>query len=161
MKKTRKQIPSPKKNMTNKARIDKCVKSLKTRVKKKINMLMNITRKQIKNSKNKDEIILLKKTLTHPKKIETEIMKSYKQFNCNINCKNTILEAGPSNKLPLALYNRYKHSKVLLKFMQDKRKVIFGNKTNVLVDSFYENTPKKTKDKLIKEGSISECRATN
>jgi len=40
---------------------------------------------------------------------------------------------------------------------REQRRTLFKNKKNVLVDHFHENTPKKVKKQLIKEGAISQC----
>ena len=52
---------------------------------------------------------------------------------------------------------RFKNSVQLIKIFTKKRKDIFKNKNNVLLDNFYENIPEITKKNLIKEGAISEC----
>ena len=75
----------------------------------------------------------------------------------NINCKNTILEPGSPNEIPKSMQKEYHNQKELIKIYNNQRKSIFKNKTNVLIDNFYENTPEKTKNKLIKEGAISSC----
>jgi hypothetical protein len=51
----------------------------------------------------------------------------------------------------------YHNSKKLIKIFTKRRKDIFKNKTNVLIDNFYENYDKKIKKNLINKGAISDC----
>ena len=74
---------------------------------------------------------------------------------CNPGCKGTFLE--PGNKLTPAYYKKYKDNKDLIKIFENDRQELFGDKTNVLIDDFYEKAPKKFVDKLKKEGAISLC----
>ena len=108
---------------------------------------------------------MTKKNLTleqkHQMQIEIEeavksLKKILKLYNCNVNCKDTLLEPGMPNQLPKKMREEYKDSE-LLKMYEGFRKAAFKNKTNVLDNNFYENTPKKMKNKLIKEGAISQC----
>jgi serine/threonine protein kinase len=108
---------------------------------------------KLENNKNltKEEkklLIKLKKQKNEQIKI---LKKNYKLYSCNINCKNTLLEPGPPNEIP-----KYMH-KELIKIFSKRRKEVFKNKMNVLKDNFYENIPEVTKQKLIKEGAISDC----
>ena len=41
--------------------------------------------------------------------------------------------------------------------MKKSRKELFGNKTNVLDNNFYNKLPKKTNNKLRQKGTISMC----
>ena len=41
--------------------------------------------------------------------------------------------------------------------MEKKRKNLFGNKKNILIDNFYENASKKYLDDIKKEGAVSLC----
>jgi hypothetical protein len=74
---------------------------------------------------------------------------------CNPSCEGTILE--PGNKLSERYYSDYKSNKKLVKLFEEQRKKIFGKKTNVLVDGFYENAPKKYLEEIKKQGAISLC----
>jgi hypothetical protein len=86
-----------------------------------------------------------------------QLKNMYKLTNCNIDCKNTILEPGSPNQIPKSMYKTLKNNKELIKMYNKQRKDIFKNKSNVLIDNFYENTPNKIKKQLIKEGAISQC----
>jgi hypothetical protein len=109
-----------------------------------------------KNKTKEDEKLLTKIKKQKISQIKS-LKKMYKLFNCNINCKNTILEPGSPNEIPKSMQKEYHNQKELIKMYKNQRKSIFKNKTNVLIDNFYENTPEKTKNKLIKEGAISSC----
>jgi len=74
---------------------------------------------------------------------------------CNIGCKNTILESG--DKLPERYYKDYKNNKEMIKVFEEQRKKLFGEKTDVLKDNFYEKSPKKYVNEIKKEGAISLC----
>jgi len=78
----------------------------------------------------------------------------YKEY-CNPTCKNTILESGK-------LSNKYRAT---TKFIEqtipgatnEHRKEIFGNKTTVLKNGFYEKVPNNIVEKAKKKGIISVC----
>lgn len=145
-------------NKTKKNNIKKCMEIF---AEKRIKYWSNNNDKQIKQLYNKKLTDEERKLLIELKKKRKEEIKTftklYKLNNCNINCKNTILEPGPPDQIPRSMYKMLGNSKELIKMFNDQRKTIFKNKTNVLVDNFYENTPKKIKTKLIKEGAISQC----
>jgi anion-transporting ArsA/GET3 family ATPase len=75
--------------------------------------------------------------------------------NCNPGCKNTILE--PGKKLPARYYELFGKDKKTIRIFEKERKSIFGNKTNVLKENFYEKAPKKFVDDIKKDGAISLC----
>lgn len=75
---------------------------------------------------------------------------------CNEGCKKTIFEDGPPDKLSEEFMKYLKH-KELIKSFEELRKELFGNKTSVLKDGFYEGLNPKTLNKLKKEGAISGC----
>jgi len=83
--------------------------------------------------------------------------KQYKLYNCNINCENTLLEPGLPNQIPKSMRKEYNNNKKLINIFNNQRKSIFKNKSNVLEDNFYENTPENIKTQLKKEGAISQC----
>jgi len=81
---------------------------------------------------------------------------------CNKDCKDTFFEKG--KKLPNAVLNppfakgsTAKSKKWYRKFVSDERKDVFGRKTNVLKDSFYEKISKTNVNKMKKEGALSGC----
>jgi len=116
--------------------------------------------KKLENKKNltKEEKILLKNVKKQRKSQRNNLKKQYKLTNCNINCKNTLMEPGPPNQIPNYVKKKtFGNSKLLIKIFTKRRKDLFKNKTNVLIDNFYENVPEETKKKLIKEGAISDC----
>ena len=128
-----------KKKNNNKKKTKKCIKTF---VKKKMEYWTNFMDEQIS---------------TDEKKILNKLKKLYQLDNCNINCKNTLLEPGSPNQLPKSMRKKYYNNKALIKSFTKKRKHIFKNKRNVLIDNFYENIPEVKKQNLIKEGAISEC----
>jgi|LakMenEpi03Aug12_release.lakeMendotaPanAssembly.Ray.scaffolds.fasta_scaffold1026730_1 hypothetical protein len=81
---------------------------------------------------------------------------------CNKDCKDTFFEKG--KKLPTAVLNpsfskgsTAKGRKWYRNFVSDSRKEVFGRKINVLKDSFYEKLPKKSVDRMKKQGALSGC----
>lgn len=94
----------------------------------------------------------------YEKKMLDECVKGY----CNPSCKGTIFEAG--SDLPKSLVQKLKKDlktkknfDMVVKILKQTRKNVFGKKKNVLVNSFYENLPKKQVDRLIKDGALSGC----
>jgi serine/threonine protein kinase len=148
-----------KKNTTKKNTTKKC---METFAKKKIIYWTNDYTKEIKKlekKKNltKEEAKLLNKLKKQRKEQTNNLEKQYKLINCNVNCKNTLLEPGSPNEIPKSTRKEFHNSKKLIKIFTKRRKDIFKNKSNVLIDNFYENIPQQTKKNLIKEGAISEC----
>jgi len=149
-------------NKTKKNNVKKCMEIF---TEKRIKYWSNDNDKQIKQLNNKKKItdeehkLLFELKKKRKEEIKT-LTKAYRLHNCNINCKNTILEPGPPDQIPKSMYKILGNDKELIKMFNNDRKTIFKNKTNVLVDNFYENTPKKIKNKLIKEGAISQCVST-
>jgi hypothetical protein len=135
---------------------------METFVDKKVKYWMsddNSEIKKLEKKKNitKDEQKLLTKLKKQSKKQTNSLTKNYKLYNCNINCKNTLLEPGPANEIPKHMQKSFGNSKKLIKLFTKRRKDLFKNKTNILVDNFYENMPELDKKKLLKEGAISSC----
>jgi hypothetical protein len=151
-----------KKNSSNgktKKNVKKCIETF---VEKKVKYWTDDdTNKEIKKLENKNVTKEEKQLLTKLKKQKKEqintLKKNLKLYNCNINCKNTLLEPGAPNKIPKAMQKTFGNSKELIKIVTKRRKDIFKDKTNVLIDDFYEKTPDKIKNQLIKEGAISNC----
>ena len=147
------------KSYNNKNKTKKC---METFVEKKVKYWTNFWDKQIQkleNNKNlsKDEKRTLNKFKKQRKTEPNKLRKLYQLGNCNINCKNTLLEPGSPNQIPKSMRKEYNNDKQLIKAFTKKRKDIFKNKRNVLIDNFYENIPEVTKKNLIKEGALSEC----
>jgi hypothetical protein len=160
-KKNEKNKKTNKCNKTKKNIVENCMEKF---AEKKIKYWISDTNNEIKNLEKKNvkklskeeqkKLIFLKK---HRGNQITRLKKQYKLINCNINCKNTLLEAGPPNQIPKSMGKEYHNNKQLIDIFNKQRKNIFKNKTNVLVNNFYENTPLKTKNDLLKEGAISQC----
>ena len=74
---------------------------------------------------------------------------------CNPKCKGTIFE--PGKNIPKEIKNEYKNMNFLIKNQMQTRKKIFGKKTNVLKNDFYEKLSKKNVKSLKKNGAISGC----
>lgn len=148
MKNTRKKITI---QTNNKTRVKRC---MDTFVKKKVKYWSDDYNKEIKklenNNKNltKEEHKLLIKLKKQRNNQINTLKKNYKLYNCNINCKNTLLEPGPPNEIPKYMHKEFHNSKELITIFTKKRKEVFKNKRNVLKDNFYENIPELTKKNL-------------
>ena len=101
-----------------------------------------VSLKNIKKNKNK----------TH--KIELD---SCKNDYCNTTCKNTMYE--PGGKLPKSFTKRLK-IKSNETYFHNRHKEIFGDKTNVLKDGFYEKISSRDVNEMKKLGAISGCVST-
>lgn len=118
-----------------------------SKLKKKSNTKKNKT----KVEKELFKIFTKKITQKERKKSLEDSRKVCKELYCNIGCKDTLLE-------PNSLSKKYiKDNKIIIDFMKEERKKIFGKKTNVLDDNFYNKLSKKTSNKLRKRGAISMC----
>jgi serine/threonine protein kinase len=153
-------MKNTRKKKTHKNNITK--KCMDTFAKKKIIYWTSDVSKEIKKLENKKNITKEEKQLLTKlkKQIKNQInnlKKQYKLINCNINCKNTLLEPGPPNEIPMTMRKEFHNSKKLIKIFTKRRKDLFKNKTNILKDNFYENISKLEKKNLLKEGAISEC----
>ena len=151
------------------------MKSIKKVLKQEIRKL-NITMKKIKKEKRKNilnNLILekkyskksikeLKKVLTKKnikkqnKKIRDNIISIY----CNKTCKNTLFEKG--NTLSDEYINKIKKRdknwwEEALKALKTDKKNIFNDKTDVLINGFYEKIPINKVNKIKKMGAISGC----
>ena len=142
--------------------------------KKTIVIFETILKEVEKNLKKKDITVEEKKNLEkHVKSLRKRIKdmnksskktKSIKvmqeaceRLYCNKGCLGTIFEEGDPNKLPKEIIKRFKEDKSLLDLLLERRKEIFGKKTNVLKDDFYEGLKKNKVNKTKKKGAISGC----
>jgi hypothetical protein len=83
--------------------------------------------------------------------------------HCNPDCKNTIFQAG--KEIPSSVYmNASKKMKgkekgvaLLKSILTLTRKRMFGNKTNVLKNSFYNKLPANNVTRAKKQGALSGC----
>jgi hypothetical protein len=132
MKKYNKSLKMPCKG--NKTDCEKKLKSFKE--------LMDNFDKELKKNKNKG------------KDLELNICKTY---YCNKGCKGTILEDGKPDILPKEVLKKFKDDKDILDNLREIRKKLFGKKTSVLKDGFFEGIKSKTLKNLKKEGAISGC----
>lgn len=91
------------------------------------------------------------------KTIKNRVMKTCKVFFCNEGCKGTLLEEG--KKFPKLNKQIYKNQLEMFgkKAMQDTRKQLFKNKTNILVDNVHDKIPKRISENYKKKGAISIC----
>ena len=88
------------------------------------------------------------------KEMNAECIKGY----CNPSCKGTLYESGRA--LPKSLTAEIKKKKsgaLVLGIVKGLRKEIFGKKTSVLKEDFYENISSKNVSELKKQGAISGC----
>jgi hypothetical protein len=103
---------------------------------------------------------MLKKLRSKESRAKTrkECIKGY----CNPGCKDTLFQAG--KEVPPSVYAKaakgVKDSKQLsfLKSMlNSSRKRMFGNKSDVLKNSFYNKLPAKNVTRAKKQGALSGC----
>lgn len=93
---------------------------------------------------------------TYKKKTIKDIKNRCNNMYCNEGCIGTLFEEGSPDKLPVK-YDRTNKSKDFLDFNLEKRKQMFGKKTNVLKDNFYKELTKSAIHKLKEKGAISGC----
>jgi hypothetical protein len=118
-----------------------------------LNKLENLP-KDIKNETT-TKLIKVLKTKKYKDTLIKTAKKNCKINFCNIGCKNTLFES--SKDLPKDMIKKYKDSPELLKLMMNAKKDLFGNKTSVLKDNFYEKLSAKDIKQLQSEGAISGC----
>ena len=146
---------------TNNCNITYCGSVLDKKIHKSFSKNEKQAQKLIKQSKSKKFTSKLQKNIFKimTKKISEkdknksleESRKQCKKLYCNVDCKDTLLE-------PNSLSKKYiKDNKLIIDFIKTKRKELFGNKNNVLDNNFYNKLPKKTSNKLRKQGAISMC----
>jgi hypothetical protein len=103
------------------------------------------------------------KTMTLEKE-KAAMREEYRKFFCNPTCKGTVFEPGDPNKLsPTFIQELIKEAKrkfrpPTISIELERRKEIFGTKTQVLEDSFYKGLNAKTRKKLRSSGAISGCK---
>jgi hypothetical protein len=127
-----------KKNTSKKNITEKCMDNF---AKKKIiywteDYTKEIKKLEKKKNVTKEEEKLLNKLKKQLKEQIKILKKNYKLYNCNINCKNTLLEPGPANEIPKHMQKAFGNSKKLIKLFTKRRKDLFKNKTNILIDNF-------------------------
>lgn len=146
------------KNTTRKCKL--FLKKKRAQLISETNDLFDVFAKQAKQKikdkdKLKERLQNIKKFTAVDKKTLDYTDKLNKTIFCNIGCKGTLLEPGENISSELAV--KYKDSKELLNMFESQRKKIFGKKTDVLKDNFYEKASKKFVEKLKKDGAISLC----
>lgn len=112
---------------------------------------------KFKNKNNKNLFKIMTKKISQKEKNKSleDSRKTCKEIYCNIGCKDTLLE--PNN-----LSKKYiKANKLMIEYFQTKRKELFGNKTNVLDNNFYNKLSNKISNKLRKQGAMSMCAETH
>ena len=149
--------------------MNKCAKEYcgKTFLKNQENLAVNIFKKLSKNNNNnnnnKNKTLknsLIKGIRKSMRKDKKKNIETCKKAYCNPECKGTIFEKGTS--IPKEVFNQDIFKKGPLKDMLkemivNQRKEIFGKKTDVLKDSFYEKLSPKTIKKLKSNGATSGC----
>lgn len=73
----------------------------------------------------------------------------------NPTCKGTFFEPGKGFSKEFIRKQKLKGD--MLKFSMQQRKEVFGNKTDVLVNGFYEKLSRKYINELKKQGATSAC----
>ena len=100
------------------------------------------------------------KNMNNPSKKTSSIKASQhacKLHFCNKGCSGTIFEDGDSQKLPNEIIKLFKENKDMQDLLLKYRKELFGNKTTILKDSFYDGLTTKNVNKMKKKGAISGC----
>lgn len=171
------------KNATKKCYNNFCEKSYKTRSLNFSSKMLDYMEKSLledekrlakfkgtpEEKKNKELAIITKKkaikrmnSTKHKNRAMSIDMNNCKKFYCNENCKGTIFEKGTT--FPAILMKKWKSKKITEKdrkiiegiFIED-RKELFGDKTDILDNNFYnELDPKKVKTLKLR-GAISGC----
>ena len=140
-------------NKTMNKKIKKCKKTYCNKTVKKIEEL----------GKKRAKIIAIdNETAYYPNKsmLGTLTDICYEEY-CNPTCKNTFYESGKlSNKYKLLIKSSEKVSPGKMNSIIKQRKKIFGNKTTVLKNGFYEKIPDNIVEKARKKGIISGCMST-
>lgn len=161
--KCNKYVSNSKKDFTKDINV---VKSLLHKQNKKIKITEKAMNDKTSSLETKTEAkILLKKlkvsleiynkvlSIKYKKKFNKDTLKTCMDIFCNPGCKDTLFESG--TKMPKSIKNRTK--KIWLKYINETRNKRFGNKTNVLVDDFYEKLKPYEVAKYKKDGAISGC----
>ena len=116
-------------------------------------------KKEIELSKKKMNLYAAEYGEPHPlleKKTQQGLADRCYEDYCNPTCKNTIYESG---KLSNKYIARTKFiDKIIPGATNERRKDIFGNKTTVLKNGFYEKVPNNIVEKAKKKGIISVCK---
>jgi len=120
-----------------------------------------------KKSENKNKNYTLKLKKNAIKELKKSMKKNRKaniatckKGYCNPECKGTIFEKGksaPKEMFDEDIFEKGPAKNILKEFAINQRKGIFGKKTDVLKDSFYEKLSPETVKKLKKEGALSGC----
>lgn len=180
----KKSTKSLSKTQYSKSGVDSCVKSKHCKQEFEKNakmalgfidgMISNLKQKCAKEQKTKtgeairkttkeglDKMIIKRKELTkkiYSKESMKKALDECKRAYCNIGCKGTMFESG--SEVPKEMYAKFKDKKLtdaLKPLYEAKRKSIFGKKTNVLTDNFYEKITPSMVKQMKKDGAISGC----
>lgn len=93
----------------------------------------------------------LKKPWKYSKKDDDNCKMTFQ----NPTCKGTFFEPGKGFSKEFIRKQKLKGD--MLKFSMQQRKEVFGNKTDVLVNGFYEKLSRKYINELKKQGATSAC----
>ncbi len=115
-----------------------------------------LEKRYIKNALSTIKSKMIKKTLRGFLEADKKGEKDYELMVCNPGCKDTFFEAG--KKMPKSYEKMImKKYPFVLDTMKLRRKQIFGNKTSVLRNNFYEKIPAANIKSLKKHGALSGC----
>ena len=88
------------------------------------------------------------------KELTKECLKGY----CNPTCKGTLFQDGKKYPKNIKIKTKSKKVKEIVEnFSKDIRKKIFGNKSSVLKNGFYEKLNSKTVKYIKQKGALSGC----
>jgi hypothetical protein len=109
---------------------------------------------KIKN-KNKRNIFIKDVENNHITR-DKEFTKQCERIYCNPTCKDTMFQSG--RHLPTRLDKELRNSSpATAKVVKQMRREMFGKKTNVLRDGFYERLPDKDVNNVRAKGAQSGC----
>ena len=114
----------------------------------------------LKNSQSFSDKLFKKlkmKPIKFTEKQKKEMLKQCPNHYCNPTCKKTIFQDGKEFPKNIKIKGNKKIKELLGKIIRETRKKMFGNKTTVLKNGFYEKLTSKTVKKLKEKGALSGC----
>ena len=98
------------------------------------------------------------KPIKFTQKQKKTMVKQCDKSYCNPTCKETIFQNGKEFPKNVKIKNKNKKVKMLTeKIIKETRKKMFGNKTSVLKNGFYQKLNSKNVKYLKQKGALSGC----
>ena len=141
--------------------MDKCIQKIfNKKLEKKFIKEIEEKTKKVKQflERHPSDAKHFKKTLKNLnlKQSKKKRIEEYRTTLCNPGCKGTVFEKGPPDKLSASFVKKLK-KKDLIEYQLSVRKELFGDKTNILQNDFYQELDANTVKKLKKKGAVSGC----